>query len=587
MKLVIKEYLASLKERGELDAILPDLLSEMGLNVFSRPARGTRQNGVDVGAVGSIGGGPEKVYLFTIKPGDLTRASWNADGPQAVRPSLDEIQDAYIPNRLPNEHRGKEIAICVCCGGDIQEQVREQWEGYRSQRTKNGLSFEEWNGDKLAELIQDNFLREDLLPGSSRSLLRKSLALLDEPQASYRHFSQLIASLSNVEGKSHAERLRALRQMSLCLWVLFAWSREDGNLESAYRSAELTLLHGWSIARAHTDGSKQAQAINQTFISVLSTYQQISSDYLAKCILPHVGKQHGLSSAVRASTSLDINLKLFDVLGRVAMMGLWSYWSSLQCTDEQTELRKQSLAAMRRCLVACKEMIENNPALLLPIQDDQAIDVSIALLLASFHDDGKYFVDSWLPEVLGRASFAYSTHGLYPCVHRRYSDLLEHPKKGDDEYRKNATSGSILYPMISLYAALYDLDELYQGVADFRKEQLEHCNFQFWFPDETSEELIYKNSDMHGAAASHVGVHRAKEEFLKEVFEECEQSSHFKKLSAVQHGMWPIVIAACRHYRLPIPLHLLESLIKAKVTPAEKKESDQPAVEPSAPASSA
>lgn len=44
MKLIIKEYLASLKERDELDAVLPDLLSQLGLNVYSRPARGTRQD---------------------------------------------------------------------------------------------------------------------------------------------------------------------------------------------------------------------------------------------------------------------------------------------------------------------------------------------------------------------------------------------------------------------------------------------------------------------------------------------------------------------------------------------------------------
>lgn len=55
MKLIIKEYLSSLKERDELDAVLPDLLSQLGLNVYSRPARGTRQDGVDVGAVGSQG----------------------------------------------------------------------------------------------------------------------------------------------------------------------------------------------------------------------------------------------------------------------------------------------------------------------------------------------------------------------------------------------------------------------------------------------------------------------------------------------------------------------------------------------------
>ena len=37
MKLMIRQYLASLKERGELDALLPDLLSQMGLEVFLKP----------------------------------------------------------------------------------------------------------------------------------------------------------------------------------------------------------------------------------------------------------------------------------------------------------------------------------------------------------------------------------------------------------------------------------------------------------------------------------------------------------------------------------------------------------------------
>ena len=52
MKLIFSEYLASLKERGELDVIMPDLLSEIGFTVFSKPAVGTKQHGVDVAAVG-------------------------------------------------------------------------------------------------------------------------------------------------------------------------------------------------------------------------------------------------------------------------------------------------------------------------------------------------------------------------------------------------------------------------------------------------------------------------------------------------------------------------------------------------------
>src|SRR3990170_2259120 len=152
MKLIIREYLASLRERGELDAILPDLLSQLGLNVYSRPGRGTRQDGVDVAAVGALEDCTEKVYLFSIKPGDLTRKAWDGDSVQSLRPSLNEILDSYIPNRLPAEHRGKPIVICIAIGGDIQEQVRPQVTGFIAQRSTQNVSFEEWNGDKLASL---------------------------------------------------------------------------------------------------------------------------------------------------------------------------------------------------------------------------------------------------------------------------------------------------------------------------------------------------------------------------------------------------------------------------------------------------
>jgi hypothetical protein len=127
MKLIIRQYLAGLKERNELDAILPDLLSQMGLTVYSRPARGTRQDGVDVAAVGSIDGGPEKVYLFSIKAGDLTRKEWDGDAIQSLRPSLNEILDAYIRNRIPPEHKGKEVVICMTFGAMFRSRCVHNW----------------------------------------------------------------------------------------------------------------------------------------------------------------------------------------------------------------------------------------------------------------------------------------------------------------------------------------------------------------------------------------------------------------------------------------------------------------------------
>ena len=557
MKLIIKQYLSSLRERGELDAILPDLLSQMGFNVFSRPGRGTRQDGVDVAAVGAIEGGLEKVYLFSIKPGDLTRTSWDGDAIQSLRPSLNEILDSYIPNRLPDEHKNKSIVICICLGGDIQEQVRPQIEGYKENHKEKNISFEEWNGDKLASLILENFLREDLLPPYARSELRKSLALLDEPESSYQHFIALISSLSKVEKLKADKELMALRQINICLWILFTWARDVDNLEAAYLSSELAALHAWEITKSYANQeTKMANAIQLVFVSILSLHQQICTQYIFQKILPHVVKKHALSVAVRASWNLDVNLKLFDVLGRLALCGIWAYSGIKRRGDKYDGEENESLLNIFQVTsAAIRQLVFNNPTLLLPIKDDQAIDISMAVLLLMFDSNNHNEIRNWLSETVERAIFSYQTHSQYPCNLQSYNDLLEHPEK-DDDYRKKVTSGSILYPMIAFCSALLGDSDLYSRVQYMKKELLAHCNFQMWYPDEVSEERLYTNNDYHGAVLSHVCVERSMDELLKQVFDECEHSSQFDKLSAVESGLWPLVLVACRHYRLPLPPHL-------------------------------
>lgn len=379
MKLIIKQYLASLKERKELDAILPDLVSQLGLTVFSRPSIGTTQQGVDVAAVGSLEGGEKKVYLFSIKSGNLTRSDWDTASPQSLRPSINQILDAYIPH-LPEEHKSKKIVICLCYGGDIQEGVRESIDGFISQNTRPNISFEEWNGDKLAGYIESSFIREDLLPPDTRPQLRKSLALLEEPEASYRHFVSLVKSIFNSKSKNVSQHLMAMRQINICLWILFAWAREADNVESAYLASEITLLHAWDISKRYiTKNNKTAKAISSTFNSILDVHHQVCSYYLNTYILPHVDKRHALSVAVNSSEALDVNLKLFDILGRLAIGGLWAFWQYQNFKDKG--IADSSWHAMEVYSISIKKIIVNNPTLLLPFKDEQAIDISLALLL--------------------------------------------------------------------------------------------------------------------------------------------------------------------------------------------------------------
>ncbi|QFQ89116.1 hypothetical protein F8A10_17110 [Paracoccus kondratievae] len=117
MKLILKEYLASLKERGDLDKVLlPNLLSAMGLQVLKTPMIGTRQDGVDISAVGQLPDDDQKyLYLLCVKAGDVGRNDWDA-GPQSVRPELQEILDVYIGSKVAKERNGPIVTACLSLG---------------------------------------------------------------------------------------------------------------------------------------------------------------------------------------------------------------------------------------------------------------------------------------------------------------------------------------------------------------------------------------------------------------------------------------------------------------------------------------
>ncbi len=554
MKLIIKQYLSSLKERDELDVLLPDLLSMMGLNVFSKPSIGTRQYGVDVAAFGSIDNEVKKVYLFSIKGGNLDRQDWNSGKLQDLQPSLDEIIGTYIPTHLPSEYKNQPIEICICFGGNLKESARLAISQYENTHKTDDLTFSEWGGDKLTQLIEKYFLNENLLPENFQSMLRKSLALIDEPTISYKHFSQLVFALSKV--KKNTDRIKALRQLRISLGVLIAWCKDADNLESAYLSAELSLLHAWELTKPSFDKTtKYAIAMKESLQSIIVAYLSICGDFLEKIIIPHIDKKYVLSQATHPSNRVDTNLKLFDLLGRVAMQGIWLQRGILIEEQVKQVCNLDLIEQKDKYYSYIIQLIANNPILFTPYKDEQAIDVAMAIYFLMHDDENTEYIHDYLLEMIRRVEFNYDVHSNYPCNINQYYQLIEHPLEQTEEYRKENTKGSILYPYIAFFAAYLGFDDIYKIVQDFKKEKLQHCNFQLWYPDETSEEIFYKDKELHGVALNGVFVNRDKEDFLKQLSDECKATPSFQNMSAVKLGFYPIIFLGCRHYRLPIPIY--------------------------------
>jgi hypothetical protein len=548
MKLLIRDYVASLKEREELDAILPDLLSELGFNVISRPGRGTAQRGVDVAAVGKDAKGKQRVYLFTVKPGDLMRQEWDGSS-QKLRSSLNEIIDEYIPVRIPAAYRGLKIVIVLCFGGDVHESARSLVTQFTRKHTKGKVSFEEWNGDKIAELLLTGVLREELLPKPLRSSFQKAVAMVDQPEIAYEHFARLLNAL-RTRTKTEKHAVRTARQMYICLWVLFVWARDVDNLDAPYRASELTLLNLWEMVKPFI-GKKtvNARALVSVVEHAINLHIQIGALLIENKILPHTDRRNALSVAVATRSSVDVNLKLFDMLGRLAMAGHWMVWAGTPSGSIDPGVQ----AALDRLIKAGMQMINNNPALFLPLQDEQAIEVALFLMLAvrsgAFNND----IHRWLHEMGLRLDIAVRSNGRYPCRFTDYQELIDHPKERSDDYRKDALSGSILIPLLTAWLAAFKDHNMLDKLIALKDNHLPDCTLQLWLPEKVSEDHLYLNDELHGATLTDLPLQDDGSELLQTIVEACDASDGFTALSANFCGYWPVVLTACRHYRLPVP----------------------------------
>lgn len=566
MKLVIRQYLASLKERGELDALLPDLLSQMGLEVFLKPGVGSRQFGVDVAAFGKLSSESEnKVYLFSVKSGDLDRRDWDGGNPQDLRPSINEIIDVFIPTRIPAEYKDIPVEICLCFGGEVKEEVRSNVSMFLGKLKKDDLTFSEWNGDRLAYLIELHMLREELLPRNCRALLRKSLAMIDEPEVSFKHFSKLAINLTRTDDKKPKDILTGIRQLYLCLWILYSWCRDEDNLESAYLSAEFMMLNAWEAAK-FSFGKKNTIAVSTltTLDSIIKLNLQVSNQYIEEKIIPHCNSLYAISHAVRPSCSTDVNLKLFDVLGRLALTGCWAYWYLSKVSEENEDAGKFFSETVAKYQDSIKQLIVNNPLLFTPYKDEQAIDLVLALWFISLDHRHWHDIDSWLSNISRAIYQMFEMGDKYPTTIKSYAELIEHPVDKTEEYKKSVTKGSILYPYISTFSAIMGFSEPYEVVKKIKEEFLPHCNFQVYFLDESSEHHFYLFDKMHGATLSDVCVTAEPDELIEQLTIECEQSNKVYEMSAFKYSFWPIILTGCRHYRLPVPMHFIIDILKQR-----------------------
>ena len=557
-----------LKESKEFDVLLPDLLRGMGIVPISLPQIGVRQAGVDVAGVGNDEKGTKTLWLFVLKQGDIGRNEWD-DGPQSIRPSLNQIQDVFLRSNLRPEHASLPVKIVVATTGDLKQDNEQDRAGYATRHTTDKLTIEFWSADDVAALMEKHLLDEYALPETSRSQLRRALALIGESDYDLAHFYAVLknlfawdAHIGEKPAKQTRLRIRSLVTASLAMGILNHWAQQENNLLSAVVAAERTVLWAWDAIRKH--GLEKRTRVMRAYSRLLEMYLDVSTIYFNK-VQPHLVEKNAIARYYGESSLL--NERVFEEIGRVATIGLAHLFFGYGTNNR--ERGEQGANAVADTL---QIFLQSHPAAGSPYYDAHCIDISLAILLFCFTNRVD-FAKTYLGELVGRLTYAYRVGKWFPISTDNFDDLVAFEIDRDDVDLKKLKLMSWMVPTVAQWAAALGADEAYALLVGLREDALQETCFQLWYPDEETDGLRYGGHAHHESGITQAPIELpANAEEMRQEMHRLRTESPIKDqvmTSAAQAGLPFLDYISCRHFRIPLDPAFWQKLVRREASGAQ------------------
>lgn len=578
MRLVLSQYLRTLRERDEFDRLLPELLSEMGYVPLVKPQAGTRQFGVDFPAAGkSVKDGADELLLFVIKQGDIGRHEWSG-GQNAVRQSMEEILDVFLASHVPTGYENHRKVIVVATTGDLSQDTLPNWSGFTDRHTQ--VAFEFWGADHVAKLLEQYLLDENLFDTQDRSDLRKSLALAGDSEYRFTDLGRLLlrqlglsadgSLTAQGQAQSRKDLVKALRRVHLAARICAYWADAEGERRQAQWVLERTML--WCFHRAQAQELHTNSTVLQELFDIWKSHAE-AAQRIYELLLPHLAVKDGFAGYCREGA--EYSIVLFEQIGLLASIGLGQALTSVDETE-----RVQAMANARTVAEALATLLRNHSAAASPRLDEHVIDICLALVLFTLtgqHETTRW----WMQELVGRLNFVYRLGRYLPVGTDSLDDLVELDVEGDDEIKTKVKRASWLLATLASWCAVLEFDDLYSVLAQGAATKYPEVGAQLWHPavDWRLAWYFEPGHCRHGSSEAPYAMPpdaaalraRIKEFNASQVLQWEEHSPAF----AV--GLWPIDFLACRHFRTPVPASVWYSL--AAPDAAASEETEAPAAE--------
>jgi hypothetical protein len=536
VKLLLRDYLSLLRERGELDALLPDLLTQMGLTVTKVARRGESEQGKDIVAIKQKDDQRE-VWILVVQQGDLTENRWQ--GPGAMRMDAESALDVAFEDQSVGITRDTPRRIILVHNGTVGETIRERVDGFcKEAKEKRGVEIDRWDLSGLCNLFHEHLVGERLLaePGLQH-LLRATLVFLDVPEYDLKHFKDLVnAILPKSEAREHAVQ-QAFRTLRLVLRMVHAYAREAGNLTPAVVAHEYALLRIWHWMLSE----KLLTSMCKKEIGLtLREYVGVAVAYVQK-IDPWLRRRYGLALG-GPSAIVEYPLRTFSVLGHLS--GLL-----LLCGPGDATIRQWLHDRLLSTII-------NNPASKRPLLDDHSIEIAL-VAIALLSSDDRESARGWVREQIDRMVFRKQIGRRLPELNNNLEAVLELEATGKAPFFYEDSSSCLMYILMEL-TLLTDDKETYEEYAPHFRET--GVDLQLWYPPDDVESELFGQEVTRGTTETSIPLPDSFEVFVEEV-KERHQRFDILQLRTLQEGWGFFVYLACKHFRTPLPPTMWRCLI--------------------------
>jgi hypothetical protein len=201
-------------------------------------------------------------------------------------------------------------------------------------------------------------------------------------------------------------------------------------------------------------------------------------------------------------------------------------------------------------------LIANNGASGSPRLDENAIDISLALMLLVLAGRTDQAAE-WLEQLVRRLDFCFQTKRHFPIDTDSLDDLVDLEVDPDEERRESLMQMSWMLATVAAWCAVLRLDDVYGKLARSHETNYPKVCAQLWHPGSDWPASWYYTASHHAAGHTEAPYTLPRDPDVLRArmrdFSTVERFQWAGRSSARQAGIWALDFVACRHFRTPVP----------------------------------